>query len=92
MSGRLGQLFRVPRALPRARADHRDHVHRVHPASLISSSTRRTDTTIMKIIINRKVRASVKSLKNQPDAQVVRRRGKVYVINKLNPRFKGRPG
>ncbi|MFD0920180.1 50S ribosomal protein L36 [Saccharopolyspora rosea] len=46
----------------------------------------------MKIIINRKVRASVKSLKNQPDAQVVRRRGKVYVINKLNPRFKGRPG
>jgi len=39
-----------------------------------------------------KVRASIKSLKNQPGAQVVRRRGKVYVINKLNPRFKGRQG
>ncbi|UWF76942.1 ribosomal protein bL36 [Microbacterium neungamense] len=38
-----------------------------------------------------KVRASIKSLKNQPGAQVVRRRG-VYVINKLNPRFKGRQG
>lgn len=39
-----------------------------------------------------KVRASLKSLKNQRGAQVVRRRGRVYVINKLNPRFKGRQG
>lgn len=39
-----------------------------------------------------KVRASIKSLKNLPGAQVVRRRGKIYVINKLNPRFKGRQG
>lgn len=39
-----------------------------------------------------KVRASLKSLKNQPGAQVVRRRGRVYVINKKNPRFKGRQG
>lgn len=39
-----------------------------------------------------KVRASVRSLKNQPGAQVVRRRGRIYVVNKLNPRFKGRQG
>jgi len=39
-----------------------------------------------------KVRASLKSLKAQPGAQVVRRRGRVYVINKLTPRFKGRQG
>jgi len=39
-----------------------------------------------------KVRASMKSLKNQVGAQVVRRRGKVYVINRLNPRFKGHQG
>ncbi|MFP1603319.1 type B 50S ribosomal protein L36 [Microbacterium sp. 2216-1] len=39
-----------------------------------------------------KVHASIKSLKSQPGAQVVRRRGRVYVINKLNPRFKGRQG
>lgn len=39
-----------------------------------------------------KVRASLKSLKNQAGAQVVRRRGKTYVINKQNPRFKGRQG
>ncbi|HEX7660688.1 MAG TPA: type B 50S ribosomal protein L36 [Pseudonocardiaceae bacterium] len=39
-----------------------------------------------------KVRASIRSLKNRPGSQVVRRRGKVYVINKLNPRFKARQG
>lgn len=39
-----------------------------------------------------KVRASLKSLKNQPGSQVVKRKGRVYVINKLNPRFKGRQG
>ncbi|MGV9187870.1 type B 50S ribosomal protein L36 [Arcanobacterium canis] len=39
-----------------------------------------------------KVRASLKSLKNQPGSKVVRRRGKTYVINKLNPKFKGRQG
>lgn len=40
-----------------------------------------------------KVRSSLKSLKNRHrDCQVVRRRGKVYVINKTNPRFKARAG
>ena len=39
-----------------------------------------------------KVRASIKSLKTQPGAQVVRRRGKVFVINRINPRFKGHQG
>lgn len=39
-----------------------------------------------------KVRNSLRSLKNKPGAQVVRRRGKVYVINKKDPRFKARQG
>ncbi|WP_130011553.1 type B 50S ribosomal protein L36 [Serinicoccus sediminis] len=39
-----------------------------------------------------KVRASLRSLKQAPGSQVVRRRGKVYVINKENPRFKARQG
>lgn len=39
-----------------------------------------------------KVRASLKSLANQPGSKVVRRKGRLYVINKLNPRFKGRQG
>ncbi len=39
-----------------------------------------------------KVRASIKSLKAQTGAQVVRRHGKVYVINPRNPRFKGHQG
>ncbi|WP_106506032.1 type B 50S ribosomal protein L36 [Brachybacterium timonense] len=39
-----------------------------------------------------KVRASVRSLARMPGAQVVRRRGRLYVINKKNPRFKARQG
>lgn len=39
-----------------------------------------------------KVRNSLRSVKNQPGSQVVRRRGRVYVINKLNPRLKTRQG
>jgi large subunit ribosomal protein L36 len=40
-----------------------------------------------------KVRSSLKSLKQRHAAcQVVRRRGRVYVINKKDPRFKARQG
>ncbi|HEX3787146.1 MAG TPA: type B 50S ribosomal protein L36 [Pseudonocardiaceae bacterium] len=39
-----------------------------------------------------KVRVSLRSLKDKAGSQVVRRRGKVFVINKKNPRFKGRQG
>ncbi|MEL6506061.1 MAG: type B 50S ribosomal protein L36 [Pseudomonadota bacterium] len=40
-----------------------------------------------------KVRSSLKSLKNRhKDCRVVRRRGKVYVINKTQRRFKARQG
>ncbi|MGO1198402.1 MAG: type B 50S ribosomal protein L36 [Dermabacteraceae bacterium] len=37
-----------------------------------------------------KVRSSLRSLARKPGAQVVRRRGRLYVINKKDPRFKGR--
>lgn len=39
-----------------------------------------------------KVRNSLRSLKSVPGAQVVRRRGRTFVINKTNPRFKARQG
>ena len=39
-----------------------------------------------------KVRTSVRSLKNKQGAQVVRRHGAVFVINKRDPRFKARQG
>ena len=40
-----------------------------------------------------KVKSSLRSLKaRHRDCQVVRRRGKVYVINKTDPRFKARAG
>ncbi len=37
-------------------------------------------------------RNSLRSIKKQPGSQVVRRRGRAYVINKQNPRFKSRQG
>lgn len=40
-----------------------------------------------------KVRNSLKSAKNRErDCRIVRRKGRVYVINKKNPRFKARQG
>jgi large subunit ribosomal protein L36 len=40
-----------------------------------------------------KVVSSIKSAKKRhPDCQVVRRRGKTYVINKTDPRYKARQG
>lgn len=40
-----------------------------------------------------KVVSSIKSLKSRDKAcRVVRRRGRLYVINKKNPRFKARQG
>ncbi|WPB95996.1 type B 50S ribosomal protein L36 [Streptomyces malaysiensis] len=39
-----------------------------------------------------KVRKSLRSLKNKPGAQVVRRHGVTYVINKKDPHFKTRQG
>ncbi|MCR3722589.1 MULTISPECIES: type B 50S ribosomal protein L36 [Prauserella salsuginis group] len=39
-----------------------------------------------------KARKSLRSLKQKPGAQVVRRHGRVFVINKKNPRYKARQG
>ena len=40
-----------------------------------------------------KVRSSLKSLKTRHrDCKLVRRKGRVYVINKTDPRFKARQG
>lgn len=40
-----------------------------------------------------KVKSSLKSLKQRHRAcQVVRRKGRIYVINKVDPKFKARQG
>ncbi|HXR96176.1 MAG TPA: type B 50S ribosomal protein L36 [Rhizomicrobium sp.] len=40
-----------------------------------------------------KVRNSLRSLKKRDkDCRVIRRKGRIYVINKKNPRFKARQG
>lgn len=37
-----------------------------------------------------KIRNSLRSLKQQPGSQVVRRHGRTFVINRINPRLKAR--
>jgi len=39
-----------------------------------------------------KVRNSLKSLKLRPGSKLVRRRGRTFVVNKDNPRWKARQG
>ena len=39
-----------------------------------------------------KVRNSLRALKKIPGAQIVRRRGRTFVINNNNPRMKARQG
>ncbi|MBS0518446.1 MAG: type B 50S ribosomal protein L36 [Proteobacteria bacterium] len=40
-----------------------------------------------------KIRHSLKSVKTRhKDCRIVRRKGRVYIINKTNPRFKARQG
>ncbi|MGV9270895.1 ribosomal protein bL36 [Kitasatospora sp. NPDC003701] len=39
-----------------------------------------------------KVRNSLRTLKARPGAQVVRRRGKTFVLNRRDPRYKARQG
>ncbi len=59
--------------------------HRNGPASIFAGFAPPED--IMKI------RNSLKSLKGRHrDNRVIRRRGRTYVINKTNPRFKARQG
>ncbi len=43
--------------------------------------------------VNMKVRNSLKGLmKRHRDNKLIRRKGRVYIINKTNPRFKARQG
>jgi large subunit ribosomal protein L36 len=56
-------------------------------ASFSASPQRLDETRVMK------VRSSLKSLKTRHrDCKLVRRKGRVYIINKTNPRFKARQG
>lgn len=92
------QPYRLRRDRPRpgvsravAATEPTKHVmgHAVVAATLIVA------LSLMRIIIKEsvvKVRNSLESLTRLPGAQVVRRRGRTFVINKLNPRGKGRQG
>jgi large subunit ribosomal protein L36 len=65
--------------LSRIRADPTIPLTEVKPAYAL--------TTFMKVV------SSIKSAKKRhPACQVVRRKGKIYVINKVEPRYKARQG
>ena len=54
---------------------------------LTSPAAFRVLTPFMKVV------SSIKSAKKRhPDCQVVRRKGRIYVINKTDPRYKARQG
>jgi large subunit ribosomal protein L36 len=89
-----GDAFGVGLPLGRAHAHRHDRsLHGIRPSFV---GNRRTAYLVIENGYQQedamKVRNSITSLKNQPGAQVVRRRGRVFVINKLNPRWKGRQG
>jgi large subunit ribosomal protein L36 len=56
------------------------------------SSALRKVLAARSVVVHMKVRNSLKWLKRQPGSAVVRRRGRTFVVNKRNPRWKGRQG
>jgi large subunit ribosomal protein L36 len=55
--------------------------------SIDSDAAQRCFRTFMKVV------SSIKSAKKRhPACQVVRRKGRIYVINKVEPRYKARQG
>jgi large subunit ribosomal protein L36 len=70
----------VPRACQVDRVRH----HPYFPASVFEPSL---SGAVMKVV------NSLKSAKKRhKDCRIIRRKGRVYVINKTNPRFKARQG
>jgi large subunit ribosomal protein L36 len=64
-----------------------DSSREVWTIELTSSPAVRVFDLFMKVV------SSIKSAKKRhPACQVVRRRGKIYVINKVEPRYKARQG
>ena len=63
------------------------------PGTMVGTCNELTKFSAKCILWEMKVVSSIKTLKNRhPDCKVVRRRGRLYVINKTNPRFKARQG
>jgi large subunit ribosomal protein L36 len=61
--------------------------------SYLNILLKKITNTAKNILIFMKVVSSLKSLKKRDiNCKVVRRRGKLYVINKKNPKFKARQG
>ena len=58
------------------------------PPAFVPAQSRKVSNTELAY----KVVSSIGTLKNRPGCQVVKRRGRTYVINKLNPKFKVRQG
>ena len=60
------------------------------PLPVHATIVRRADRQTAKTM---KIRNSIRSLRERHrDNRIVRRRGRIYIINKKNPRFKARQG
>ena len=63
---------------------------RFRPSRTIQFTETKSKTVFTRFM---KVVSSIKSAKKRhPACQVVRRKGKIYVINKVEPRYKARQG
>ena len=69
------------------------------PESIVGLTPNKSDDkppeveTVLSTEPNMKVASSLKTLKSRDrNCQIVRRRGRLYVINKKNPRLKARQG
>ena len=73
---------------PSGRENLKSPPQRSHQRWLLTEGpTRSVFTRFMKVV------SSIKSAKKRhPACQVVRRKGKIYVINKVEPRYKARQG
>ena len=77
-------MWRIPWFFVRLTGWGRPHIFRASFEGLVAQSQG---------LDPMKVRNSLRSLKKRDkDCRVVRRKGRVYVINKKNPRFKARQG
>jgi len=65
----------------------------VPPPKEVPGRSVRAQFILVYLVIVMKIRNSLKSLlKRHRDNRLVRRKGRIYIINKTNPRFKARQG
>jgi len=87
------QKFSLPRTLPKRRVNQWVDGTRPDPYFPPAFGILPGLAGVFCRVRTMKIRHSLKSVKaRHKDCRIVRRKGRVYVINKTNPRFKARQG